>query len=84
MSTTQLQMLFNKHDNNHCAMLYKHWYMHGFGFKKQIFKNAQKKVLAKGFGKSKNSQLTTKVNVYLSVPKFKLSSLTYESTLFVN
>jgi DUF971 family protein len=52
MSTTQLQMLFSK---NHCAMLYKHWYMHGFGFKKQIFKNAQKQVLAKGFGKSKNS-----------------------------
>jgi hypothetical protein len=58
--------------------------MHGSGFKKQIFKNAQKKVPSKGFGKSKNSQLTTKVNVYLSVPKFKLSSLTYESTLFVN
>jgi hypothetical protein len=37
MSTTQLQMLFSKRDNNHCAMLYKHWYMHGFGFKKQIF-----------------------------------------------
>jgi len=28
--------------------------MHGSGFKKQIFKNAPKKVLAKGFGKSKN------------------------------
>ncbi len=84
MSTTQLQMLFNKHDNNHCAMLYKHWYMHGSSFKKQIFQNAPKKVLAKGFGKCKNSQLTTKVHVHLSVPKFKLSSLTYESTLFVN
>ncbi len=37
MSTTQLQMLFSKHDNNHCAMFYKHWYMHGSSFKKQIF-----------------------------------------------
>ncbi len=27
MLTLQLQMLFSKHDNNHCAMLYKHWYI---------------------------------------------------------
>jgi hypothetical protein len=27
MSTLQLQMLFRKHDNNHCAMHYKHWYI---------------------------------------------------------
>jgi hypothetical protein len=26
MSTPQLQVLLSKHDNNHCAMLYKHWY----------------------------------------------------------
>jgi hypothetical protein len=50
----------------------------------KYLKMPKKQVLAKGFGKSKNSQLTTKVNVYLNVPKFKLSSLTYESTLFVN
>jgi hypothetical protein len=26
MSTPQLQVLLSKHDNNHCVMLYKHWY----------------------------------------------------------
>jgi translation elongation factor EF-1alpha len=26
MSTPQLQALLNKHDNNHCPMLSKHWY----------------------------------------------------------
>jgi len=26
MSTPQLQVLLSKHDNNHCAMFYKHWY----------------------------------------------------------
>jgi len=27
MSTPQLQVLLNKHDNNHCAILYKHYYV---------------------------------------------------------
>jgi hypothetical protein len=27
MLTLQLQVLLNKHDNNHRAMLYKHWYI---------------------------------------------------------
>jgi hypothetical protein len=38
MSTPQLQMLLNKHDNNHlCHALQTLVYMHGFSFKKQIF-----------------------------------------------
>jgi hypothetical protein len=27
MATPQLQVLLRKDDNNHCAMLYKHWYI---------------------------------------------------------
>jgi hypothetical protein len=36
MLTPQLQVLFNKNDKDHCAMLYKHWYA-WLWFKKYIF-----------------------------------------------
>ncbi len=41
MSTPQLQVLLSKHDNNHCAMLYKHWCAWFWFLKTNIYSSCQ-------------------------------------------